>query len=174
MVGYNKIIRASEDARGVDFSMGQQDLVRRFADNPLDDFFCTLGDFLVTPSAEAIDLNQAKMRSRTPSPKKKARTSKQNDKDESNIPEEIPNVSLVETPSFTSPPSTPASNKRVFSGESHGHSSTETTPNKINHLEPLTQALQNDLIRTIIKTVWSGGANIPWAQNRIMYLVYRP
>ena len=116
---------------------------------------------------------RAKTRSRTPSPKKKPRLSEQND-DEPNLLKDTPPAVPITVASSTSLPSTPASNKRVFSGESYGHSSTETTPVKINHAEQLTQALQNTLIASLIYNVWLGGAKVMWAQNRRMYLDYRP
>jgi len=54
------------------------------------------------------------------------------------------------------------------SDESFGRSSTETTSPR------LTQSLQNALVTAIIRTVWRSHIPIPWAQNRKMYLRYRP
>lgn len=172
MVGYYDIIQASEDARGEDFSVLKRHLVRKFRSNPLGPFFCTLSDFLVTHSAEALDMMRSKTRPRSASPKKRARISKQDDVDETSHNIELPSAIAID-PSTPSP-STPVGNKRVFSGGSYGHSSTETTPSKIIHSEPLTQALQNNLVETLIYHVWLGGVETPWAQNREMYMDYRP
>jgi hypothetical protein len=174
MVGYNEILQASEEARGEDFSGLKKNVVRKFRSNPLGPFFCSLSDFLVTQSAEAIDMIRSKARSRSASPKKKAKIAAQVDDDEPYTPKQSP-LPMPMTPDFfTPPPSTPVGNKRVFSGESYGDSSTETTPAKIIHSEPLTQALQNNLIGTLIYHIWLGGAEITWAQNRQMYMDYRP
>jgi hypothetical protein len=181
-VGYNEIIRASEDARGVDFSRRQQEVTLRVRGNPLSSVFLSLKKFLVSSSAEAIDLSHAKTRSRTPSPKKRTKISNQAI-DEEYISHEVPlaqtitvpsSISPPMTPRGTSPPTTPLGKKRVSSGESYGFVSTETTPNKINHPESLIQALQNRLIETLIEHVWRGAVNVLWAQNRYMYLDYRP
>jgi hypothetical protein len=173
-VGYGNILRASDEARGEDFTVKKR-LVRKLHSNPLWPFFNSLSDFLVTHSAEAIELVQSKVRSRSASPQKKAKISNQKTDDGHILMEamhRIPPSSILD-PSDNSP-STPTGTKRVFSGESYGHSSTETTPSKIKHSEPLTQALQNSLIGTLIWQLWLGGAEISWAQNREMYLDYRP
>lgn len=173
-VGYENILRASEEARGEDFTVKKR-LVRKLHSNPLWPFFNALADFLVTHSAEAIELNQSKARSGSVSPKKKAKISNER-KDDAPILMEavhrIPESSILDR--INSPVPTPTGTKRVLSGESYGHSSTETTPSKIKHPEPLTQALQNSLIGTLIWQLWLGGAEISWAQNREMYLDYRP
>jgi hypothetical protein len=86
----------------------------------------------------------------------------------------LPTPTLSEIVLEGSSPSTPPPNKRTFSGESYGQQSTETTPQKMKHAEPLTQALQNTLIGTLLTQVWFGVVKIPWARNRKMYLNYRP
>ena len=161
--------------------MEKKTLVRQFRLNPLGPVFYALSDFLVTPSAEAIEIARSKTSSRSSSPKKKARVSQTTagPHHESVTPHElirIPQSSQLISPSKDLP-STPVGKKRVIStesNESYGKRSTETTPTKISHAESLTQALQNTLIATVINQVWLGGANIPWAQNRKMYLDYRP
>ena len=152
-----------------------------FEANILKPFFCLLSDFLVTSSAEAMEIARSKTRSRSSSPKKKARVSKPTEE------QECDSISVSEiTPTLQSSqfdftldntPATPVGNKRVFSNEStesYGLSSTETTPTKISHAESLTQSLQNALIGSLINEVWFGGPEIPWARGRKMYLDYRP
>ena len=178
MTVYEDFLEASECARGIDFRSEKQKLVRTFRLNPLGPFFYILSDFLVTPSAEAIEMIRSKTRSQSSSPKTKARLIKSKEDDEEETisvddfpaPEQCAPLDL----GSSNPPATPAGNKRVLSGESYGQVSTETTPTKINHAEPLSQVLQNTLITTVINQVWLGGASIPWAQNRKIYLDYRP
>jgi hypothetical protein len=171
MIGYEHILRASEEARGLDFKVKKK-VVRKLFSNPLCPFFSSLSDFLITHSAEAIDMMRSK--SGSASPKKKAKIS--NEQVDNTVLERalnlIPQSPVIDQTPF--PQLTPVGNKRVFSGESYGHSSTETTPTKIKHSEPLTQALQNTLIGTLFQYVWLGGAEIAWARNREMYLDYRP
>lgn len=150
-------------------------MVRKFRFNLLGPFFSLLADFLVTHSAEAIDIIRNKTHSTSSSPKKRPRVSKSDD-----VEEPIPVYELPPVPA--SPPrypvntstSTPTPKKRIFSNESYGSSSTETTPLKIIHPEPLTQSLQNSLIGILIYQVWFGGAKVQWARGRRMYLDYRP
>ena len=176
IVGYELILRASEDARDQDFTIEKQKLVRKFRTNPLATTFCSLSDFLVSHSAESLDLIRSKTRSRSASPTKKPKVSEPI-MDEEIIPLDhspsIPADPCINTATIS--PATPATtNKRVFSGESYGSSSTETTPSRMSHSETLTQSLQNTLVGALIFNIWDGGANIPWAQNRKMYLDYRP
>jgi hypothetical protein len=173
-VGYINILRASEEARGEDFTVKKR-LVRKLLSNPLCPFFSSLSDFLVTHSAEAMELARSKARSGSVSPKKKAKVSNKKQDEDTILVEAMRRIAETSTlEPLNNPPSTPVGTKRVFSGESYGHSSTETTPAKIRHPEPLTQALQNSLIGALICQVWLGGAEISWAQNREMYLDYRP
>jgi hypothetical protein len=58
-------------------------------------------------------------------------------------------------------------NKRIFPGESYGHSSTETTRTKTVQAEAHIQSLQNTLVETLI-------GEISKVQNRRMYMEYRP
>jgi hypothetical protein len=181
MIVYNEVMDASEAARGTDFNVEKKVLARKFRSNILKQFFYLLSDFLVMSSAEAMELARSKTRSRSSSPKKKARTSKaagEQGYDSIPVSETIPtsqssrlNFALDNTPA------TPVGNKRVFSNEfteSYGFSSTETTPTKITHTESLTQSLQNALIGALIGEVWLGGPEIPWAKGRKMCLDYRP
>jgi hypothetical protein len=154
------------------YELDKRELSRRLRHNDLRPFFFSLADFLITPSAETVELRQAKGRSRPPSPTKKAKLNERNKHGEINLSHELP----FQPPAMTYSSmvqSTPQPKKRVFSGESYGSTSTETSPARINHLEPHTQALQNDLIKSLINDVW-GGASVLWAQNREMYLDYRP
>jgi hypothetical protein len=134
-----------------------------------------LADFLITHSAEAIDIIRSKKHSTSSSPKKKAKVSKGDDVEES-IPlselSPVPTAPARYPVDASSSPATPK--KRIFSNESYGSSSTETTPLKIIHPEPLTQSLQNSLIGILIYQVWLGGAKVQWARGRRMYLDYRP
>ena len=173
MIGYIDILQASEEARGVDFSMDTEIIITRFRRNPLRRFFCLLSDFLITHSAEATEMARTKTRSRTPSPKKRTKRSHEKD-DEPFLSEQEPRLPSTDAVSSAPSPSTPVANKRVFSGGSYGHSSTETTPVKINQPEPLTQSLQNELIGTLISDIWLGGAKVAWTQNRKLKLGYRP
>lgn len=174
MVGYVEIMRSLEDAKDLDIrGLKKKDLVSRFRYNPLGPFFSSLKDFVVTSSAEAIDLRQTKARSRTPSPKKRSKICEPNDDDEIAFREILPLMQPMTTSSSTSP-STPISKKRIFSGEFFGTSSTDTNPARLNHAEPHTQALQNDLIKSLIYNIWNGGISVPWAQNRELILDYRP
>lgn len=172
MVGYLDIMRSLDDAKDLDLlGLDVFDLFPRLERNVLSRFFFSLKDFLVTSSAEAIDLRQTKARSRTPSPKKKSKQTQINDDDQLHFAEEMPNPQP--TTSTFSDMSTPR-NKRVFSGESFGTSSTETTPAKIAEAEQRTQELQGNLISVLVTHIWRGGPRILWAQNRKMYLGYRP
>jgi hypothetical protein len=176
MVVYNRILEASEAARGTEFSVEKEDLVRRFLSNPLLPVFNLFADFFVGASAEALDLSRLKARSQSASPQKKAKVSNSQENaditplDKDLLPMPTPSEIVLEGSS----PSTPPPNKRIFSGESYGQQSTETTPQKMKHAEPLTQALQNTLIGTLLTQVWFGAVKIPWAQNRKMHLDYRP
>lgn len=171
--GYFGILQSLKDAEDVNlYELDKRELSRRLRHNDLRPFFFSLADFLITQSAETVELRQAKGRSRTPSPTKKAKLTEGNELGEINLSDELP----PEPPAIyisSKVQSTPEPKKRVFSGESYGSTSTETSPARINHLEPHTQALQNDLIKSLINDVW-GGASVSWAQNREMYLDYRP
>jgi hypothetical protein len=173
IVGYFKIMRSLEEAREVDFpQMKKEHLVVRFEDNPLCEFFVLLRDFMVGPSAEAMKLRQEKNRSRTPSPKKRSKLfNSENDDNEIQFIPEIP-PSQISVSSF-SDITTPVK-KRNISGGSFGIDSTETSPAKLSQAEQYTQNLQSTLIAKLINCVWHGEANIYWAENREMYLEYRP
>jgi hypothetical protein len=171
MIGYHTILKASEEARGHDFSESKRDTVDKFDSNPLSQFFLSLSDFLVMPSAEATDMIRTKAHSRSSSPRKKAKVS--NDETESYLSEESPPLPSIGPILSTPPPSSSSENKRVFSGESYGHISTETTPTKIVHPEPMTQSLQDELMKTLIHKIWRGEVQISWARNRKMYMDYR-
>ena len=180
IVGYLDIMQASEAARGEDFTNKRSYFVRNFRGNPLSQFYSELADFFDTHSAEAKDRIRSKARYRSISPKKKPKLSHPDDNvspisdPEQSSRQSSTQHSSIDQPSSNFPPSTPVSNKRVFSGESFGPSSTETTPTKITHAESVTQSLQNTLVTAIIDTVWDGEVNVSWAQNREMYLKYRP
>lgn len=184
-LGYDVILEASEEGRGTDFSVGRKALVKFFRSNKLRTFYSLLSEFLITQSAEAKDLVREKARSRSSSPKKKARVTNKTEgtfdiymEQHDNTITEYELHRLPQSSHFDhktgNAPSTPVGNNRVLSLESLGSSSTETTPTKINHPEPLTQNLQNVLIQTLINEVWLGGADVPWARGRRMYLDYRP
>jgi len=149
-------------------------LIRKFRFNPLGPFFSLLADFLITQSAEAIDLIRTKAQYTSSSPKKKARVSRDDDIDDEQILELPPLPAAPSHYPAIADVSTPTPKKRIFSNESYGSSSTETTPLKITHPEPLTQALQNSLIGILIYQVWFGGAKVQWVRRRRMYLDYRP
>lgn len=181
IIGYDNIMKASGDITREDLSVSRHALVPKFLLNPLGAVFESLAKFLVMPSAESIDLvrsKTSKSRSGSPkktgSPRKKARLTKVDDTDEITL-ENLP--SILDPPIIidsSTTPSTPPANKRDFSGESFGRSSTETTPTKINRPEPFTQDLQNCLSRELIRHLWIGGPRISWAENRTMYLDYLP
>src|SRR5947207_8943460 len=131
MAVYKDVIDASDAARGTDFSVKKKVLVRKFRSNILKSVYNVLSDFLVTSSAEALELARSKSRSRSSSPKKKAKVSKVA------VEQEFQNILADETsilhssPSSFNAPGTPIGKKRVFSNESkesYGLSSTETTP----------------------------------------------
>jgi hypothetical protein len=175
MVGYFKIMRSLEEAREVDIpQMGKEDLVVRFEDNPLCEFFVLLRDFIVGPSAEAMELRQEKNRSRTPSPKKRSKLSNSQNDDNVNEIQFIPEIppSQISVSPFSNI-TTPVK-ERNFSGESFGTDSTETSPAKLSQAEQYTQNLQSTLIAKLINCVWRGEATVHWAENRKMYLEYRP
>jgi hypothetical protein len=170
-IGYFEIMDASEELRDVDLlNVDKMDLVPKFRRNLLWPFFSSLQNIMVTRSDEAIRLHHTKASSRTPSPKKRAKTSEQND-DDLQLP-------LIQPMTVSSSPlSTPVGKKRVFSNESnesYGASSIETTPAKISQAEPHTESIQNALFQALIDHVWGGGARISWAENRKMNLGYRP
>jgi hypothetical protein len=75
MIVYDRILEASEAARGTEFGVEKEDLVRRFLSNPLLPVFNLFADFFVSASAEALDLSRLKTRSQSASPKKKAKVS---------------------------------------------------------------------------------------------------
>ena len=177
MVGYENFLNASGDTDERDLQVEKKVLVAKFLTNPLDDFFELLAKSLITRSAESIELIQSKTRDESSkkrgSPKKKAKIDQSDDIDD------IPSIDdLPRTPSIqyanpnTVPPATPVSKKCDFSEGSYGSLSTETTPSKLSHPEQHTQELQNCLMRKLIKHIWLGGAEIPWAQGREMYLDY--
>jgi hypothetical protein len=173
IVGYNDILRASEEARGEDFSTSKKNLVRKFRSNPFLHFYTLLSTFFITQSAEAIDMVRSKARSHSTSPKKKAKVTEPIDDDKLFLLQQSP--PRPTDPNFPIPTqSTPVGNKRVLSGESYGHSSTETTPTKIVQAESLTQSLQNNLVEILINNIWLGQVDVLWARNREMYLDYRP
>lgn len=175
MIGYHKILKASEEARGHDFSESKRDTVDKFDSNPLSQFFLSLSDFLVMPSAEATDMIRTKARSRSSSPRKKAKVSNPIDEDEteSYLFEESPPLPSIGPIISTPPSSCSPENKRVFSGESYGYISTDTTPTKIVHPETMTQSLQDELMKTLIHRIWRGEVQISWARNRKVYMDYR-
>lgn len=174
-VGYHKILRASEEARGEDFSGSKKDIYRKFESNPLRHFYSSLSACFTTHSAESVDLVRSKTRTRSGSPSKKAKISRLTDDDsDSHFVQQSPPSPPVDL-SYSSPsPATPIGNKRIFSGESYGHSSTETTPTKMVQAEAHIQSLQNTLVETLIGDIWMGEVDISWAQNRRMYMEYRP
>jgi hypothetical protein len=175
MVVYNRILEASEAARETGFSVEKKDLVRKFLLNPLLPVFSLFADFYISTSAEALDLSRSETRLRSASPKKKAKVSNSHEYGEMTSPDDLSSIhTSPEIALEDSSPTTPPPNKRVFSGESYGQQSTETTLQKMNHAEPLTQALQNALIGILLTQVWFGEVQIPWARNRKMYLDYRP
>jgi hypothetical protein len=185
IVGYLRIMRSLEDARDIDIPRtGKKELVLRLEDNPLCEFFVLLRDFMVGPSAEAMELRQEKNRSRTPSPKKRSKLAdSQNDDVIQFFPELSPSQISVSSFSDTTAPlnDTPPFNdtttpvkKRNISGGSFGTESTETSPAKLSQAEQYTQNLQSTLIAKLINCVWRGEATVQWAENRKMYLEYRP
>jgi hypothetical protein len=172
MVGYFEILQSLDDAKDLDLRGSRKaDLSLKLRKNPLGLFFLSLKDFLRTNSAEAIEMRHKKTRSRTPSPTKKAKLFERDELDQDILLDAIPHAPLVLPSSSIS--TTPNSKKRDFSGGSYGSSSTETSPARINHGEPRTQALQNNLIQSLIHHIWSG-VKVSWAQNREMYLDYQP
>jgi hypothetical protein len=174
MVGYIEIMRSLEDANDLDLQGTKlKALVPKLRYNLFGQFFLSLRDFLVTQSAEAIELRHTKGRSRTPSPKKRQKKSESDKLGDLALPEGPALASSVMVEPFGSP-STSDSKKRVFSNESYEGISTETSPARINHPEPRTQALQNELIKCLVRHIWNGGASVSWAQNREMTLEYRP
>jgi hypothetical protein len=178
IVGYLKIMRSLEDARDIDIPrVGKKDLVVRLDENPLCEFFVLLRDFMVGPSAEAMELRQEKNRSRTPSPKKRSKISdsqksdsQYNDNEIQFLPE-IPS-SQITISSFID--TTTPVKKRNISGGSFGPQSTDSSPAKLSQAEQYTQNLQSTLIAKLINCVWRGEATVAWAENRKMYLEYRP
>jgi hypothetical protein len=183
IVGYLKIMRSLEDARPLDIpSIGKEDLVVALEDNPLCEFFVLLRDFMVGPSAEAMELRQEKNRSRTPSPKKRSKISDSQKSDSQYNDNEI--QFLPEIPSSQIPSSqitvssfidtTTPVKKRNISGGSFGPQSTDSSPAKLSQAEQYTQNLQSTLIAKLINCVWRGEATVAWAENRKMYLEYRP
>ena len=63
-------------------------------------------------------------------------------------------------------------NQRTASVSSFGTQSTETTPNKLVHVEPKVQALQNKFVECILTKLWTGQINLSWVKGRRMSLVY--
>lgn len=155
MVVYNRILEASEAARGTDFSVEKEDLVRMFLSNPLLPVFNLFAHCFVSASAEALNLSRSKTRSQSASPQKKAKVSTSQENadmtplDDDSSPMPTPSEIVLDNSS----PSTPPPNKRVFSGESYGQKSTETTPQRLKHAEPLTHARQNTLTATLLTQV---------------------
>src|SRR5947207_10550446 len=134
---YKEVMDASEVARGTDFTVEKEVLARKFRSNILKSFFYILSDFLVTRSAQAMEMGRSGTRSRLSSPKRKARVSNLTGEQEcESIPtNELTSISQSSQFNFTSEntPATPVGSKRVFSNESHGSygpESTETTPIK--------------------------------------------
>jgi hypothetical protein len=76
MIVYERILNASEVARGTDFNEEKRVLARKFFGNIFKPVFCLFSDFLRTSSAEAIEIAQSKTQTRSSSVKKKARVSK--------------------------------------------------------------------------------------------------
>ena len=140
-------MQASEATRGINFRTSWYDVGRKFQSNPLIDFYWALTDIVQSSSKEAVEIVKSKSKLDIPPPKKKRKLSHLN----------------VVTSSDSS-----------SSDESFGRSSTETTPPRLTQAESLTQSLQNALVTAIIRTVWRSHIPIPWAQNRKMYLRYRP
>ncbi len=62
--------------------------------------------------------------------------------------------------------------KRKISETSFGTHSTESTPNKLVHVEAKVQSLQTKFVDTIVNNLWSGKIDIPWVQGRHMFLTY--
>jgi hypothetical protein len=117
----------------------------------------------VGPSAESIEF---------PSPTKKSKISdSQDDDNELQFVLEIP-PSQITTSSFID--TTTPVKKRNFSGGSFGPQSTDTSPAKLTQAEQYTQNLQSTLITKLIDCIWRGEASVAWAENRKMYLEYRP
>lgn len=169
-------MHASGDVDERDLRVEKKVLVTRFLTNPLGDFFELLAKSLITQSAESIELLKSKTRDESPRKSgstKKAKIAQSDDIDDIVLIEDLPRPpSMPYVNPSTIPPITPVSKKRDFSDGSYSSNSTETTPSKLSHPEQHTQEIQNCLIRKLIKYIWLGGAEIPWAQGREMYLDY--
>jgi hypothetical protein len=98
MVGYLEILQASGDVCDEDFDVEKEVLVESFLTNPLGPLFSFLSNSRISGSAEAIELVQSKSRSISPkkvgSPKKKARVSKHNNKNEPPSPHQPTTFSI--------------------------------------------------------------------------------
>ena len=70
IVGYPKILQASEEARGELFSGPKGDPVDKFEDNPLL-FYSLLSSCFTMHCVEAVDMIRSKTRIRSTSPKRK-------------------------------------------------------------------------------------------------------
>jgi hypothetical protein len=152
------------------------DVMKKVLKMKLADFFLQLSRLQESPSQRATDHRSEKRRIR-----KKPTLSKASSDDELledlNIPAfhpVNPSSTPTQSPNASVMPATP-SNKRIPSGSSTASfaiSSTDTTPRKLDKPEQEVQSLQNLLVTSLIKIVWEGAINVPWAMNRKMWLDY--
>ena len=164
MIGYDRIINASEEVTEEDLRMARMDdtVQDKLDENPLQDLMLSLVSLLETQSKESQERDAEKG-------KNKVTTT-------SVSIEQKPLSSRPVTPACTRPRlpnaiETP-DNKRKISETSFGTRSTESTPNKLVHAEAKVQSLQTKFVDSIINKLWSGKIDIPWVQGRHMFLTY--
>jgi hypothetical protein len=162
MIGYNKIIKASEDVTEEDLMMArvEESFEIKHADNPFLSLILRLVDLLETDSKESQELVTEKGKKVATVTYSVATTTSTEPAESSTTQARFP--SSFETPN----------NKRKISETSFGTRSTETTPNKLVHPEAKVQSLQNTFVNTVIDKLWIGKIGIPWAQGRRMFLTY--
>lgn len=165
MVGYDRIIKASEEVTEEDLRTARLDdaVKDKLDENPLQDLMLSLVSLIETESKESKERDSGKGKNNA----KTASVSIENQKASSSRPVTPPYTQPRLPNAFETP-----DNKRKISETSFGTRSTESTPNKLIHAEAKVQSLQTKFVDTIINRLWSGQIDIPWVQGRHMFLTY--
>jgi len=169
MVVYNSIIQGSLEVTEEDLLAvpTNRKIKIKLAQNPLQQLLLTLADMLHVASNRSQELETEKNKQRLtvispmmprPFPSESSSSSSQS-------------ITQPYSSRFSSSFETP-DRKRKISVTSFGTSSTESTPEKLVHLEAKVQSLQNTFVNTIIYKLWLGPIDITWAKGRHMFLTY--
>ena len=164
MVGYHRILKASLDFTEEDLRLARHDhsVRAKLDENPLEYVLLSLVDLLETDSEGFQERERKKLRQEALRP---------HPANQSFSVDGTPSTPEDPLPRFPSSFETP-NNKRKISDTSFGTQSTETTPGRMVQPEAKVQSLQDKFVTTIIKKVWWGQIDVPWAQGRHLFLTY--